>query len=47
MSEENSWVDFSNASPWEESISQLEDLFARFQIGFRVPCFRSVGMVHL
>ena len=47
MSEENSWVDFSNASPWEESISQLEDLLARFQIGFRVPCICSLGAVHL
>ena len=38
MSEENSWVDFSSASPWEESISRLEEIFVNFQIGFRLPC---------
>lgn len=33
MSEENSWIDFSNATPWEESISNLEDIFSNFHIG--------------
>ena len=40
MSEENSWVDFSNASSWEGSISQLEDILSKFEIGFQLACRR-------
>ena len=36
MSEENSWIDFSNASSWEESISELEGIFSKFDIGFQI-----------
>lgn len=36
MSEENSWIDFSNVTPWEETISTLEDIFASFHIGTQV-----------
>ena len=33
MAEENTWIDFSNASSWEESVSKLEEIFSKFRIG--------------
>lgn len=42
MSEENTWLDFSNASPWEESVSKLEEIFSKFRIGVQ-----STGRMHL
>lgn len=33
MSEENSWVDFSVASPWEANVGSIEEVFDSFHIG--------------
>lgn len=36
MDEENTWVDFSDASPWEASVTSLEEVFDSFHIGVQL-----------
>lgn len=47
MTEENSWIDFSNVTPWEETISALEDIFASFHIGIQAAGMGLLSRFHL